>query len=89
MNATSTFIRPGIDHTAFGAFLDEVLHAREDRRRDELVAWAQETGKPLPMPSKVIVTLEDAGAVVDLETGWITWPNGVSILPDQVVMKKA
>jgi hypothetical protein len=41
------------------------------------------------MPSKVIVTLEDAGAVVDLDTGWIAWPNGVEILPDQVLMKRA
>lgn len=88
MNTVSTFLRPGIDHAAFSAFLDEVQAASKERRRGELVAWSQETGRPLPMPSKVIVTLEDAGAVVDLETGWITWPNGVEILPDRVVMKK-
>ena len=86
---TNTFLRPGIDHAAFGVFLDEVQEASQERRRSELVAWAQETGKPLPMPSKVIVTLEDAGAIVDLETGWIRWPNGVEILPDRVVMKRA
>lgn len=89
MNTTSTFLRPGIDHAAFSVFLDEVQAASEERRRGELTAWTQETAKPLPMPSKVIVTLEDAGAVVDLETGWIRWPNGVEILPDQVVMKRA
>lgn len=89
MNTTSTFLRPGIDHAAFSVFLDEVQAAREERRRGELVAWSQETGRPLPLPSKVIVTLEDAGAVVDLETGWIRWPNGVEILPERVVMMRA
>lgn len=89
MNTTSTFLRPGIDHAAFSGFLDEVQAAREERRRGELVAWSQETGRPLPLPSKVIVTLEDAGAVVDLETGWIRWPNGVEILPERVVMMRA
>jgi hypothetical protein len=89
MNTISTFLRPGIDHAAFSVFLDEVQAAREERRRHELVAWSRETGQPLPMPSKVIVTLEDAGAVVDLESGWIRWPNGVEVLPDRVVMKKA
>lgn len=89
MNTTSTFLRPGIDLAAFSVFLDEVQVASQERRRGELAAWSQETGTALPMPSKVIVTLEDAGAVVDLETGWIRWPNGVEILPDRVVMKRA
>lgn len=86
---TTTFLRPGIDHAAFSVFLDEVQAASQERRRGELVAWSQETGKPLPLPSKAIATLEDAGAMVDLETGWISWPNGVEILPERVVMKRA
>lgn len=79
MNATSTFLRPGIDVAAFDAFLIEVQESREARRRRELIDWAVETGRQLPMSPETIITFEDAGAVVDLETGWITFPNGIKV----------
>jgi len=79
MNTTSTFLRPGIDHAAFGAFLTQVQESREGRRRLELTDWALETGRQLPMSPEAILTFEDAGAVVDLETGWITFPNGIKV----------
>jgi hypothetical protein len=79
MNATSTFLRPGIDLAAFAAFLDEVQATREQRRLQELIDWSKESGKPLPMTPAAVLVFEDAGAVVDLETGWIAWPNGVKV----------
>lgn len=35
----------------------------------ELDAWAALTGQPLPMPARLIATMEAAGLVVDLMTG--------------------
>jgi len=29
----------------------------------------------------MVVTFEDAGAVVELDTGWIVWPSGVRCVP--------
>lgn len=41
----------------------------------DLRQWAAETGRSLPYPPQYIARLEMAGAVVDLETGAITWPQ--------------
>lgn len=79
MNTTSTFLRPGIDSAAFGAFLEEVHESRNGRRRTELCDWALETGRQLPMSPEAIMTFEDAGAVVALESGRITFPNGIMV----------
>lgn len=81
---TGTFLRPGIDFTAFAAFLEQVQGARNGRRRTELCDWALETGQMLPMSPDVITTFEDAGAVVDLDTGWITFPNGIKVYVEGV-----
>ena len=81
MNTNHRLIRPGIDFDAFGAYL-KAVHATEHRRRcDELNAHAAESGNPLPMTPAVILAFEDAGAVVDLVTGVISWPNGVRAAP--------
>jgi hypothetical protein len=40
-----------------------------NNRIEELEAWAQETGLPLPMPAEEIIYLEDQGMLVDLVTG--------------------
>jgi hypothetical protein len=91
----TTFIRPGIDYAAFDAYLTALYDAQAAReqqdadaqRRTELEAHVTETGLPLPLPANVIVQLEDAGAVVDLETGWITWPSGIRTAPvDSVIL---
>lgn len=81
---TSTFLRPGIDFTAFAAFLAQVQESHEGRRRTELCDWSLETGQMLPMSPDVITTFEDAGAVVDLDTGWITFPNGIKVYVEAV-----
>ena len=41
----------------------------------DLRQWAAETGRPLPYPPHHVAQLEMADAVVDLETGAITWPQ--------------
>jgi acetone carboxylase gamma subunit len=58
-------IRPGIDHDAFTRYLALVQHVVD-------------TGIPLPMSPSIILQFEDAGAVVDLETGHIDWPAAVA-----------
>jgi len=40
-----------------------------DTRAAELMVWEIETGQPLPMGIPEILAAEDAGLVVDLETG--------------------
>ena len=47
----------------------------------EIEAHAAESGIPLPMSADMVVTFEDAGAVVELDTGWIVWPSGVRCVP--------
>lgn len=42
-----------------------------DTRAGELLAWEVETGRTLPMPIPDILAAEDAGLIVDLETGEI------------------
>jgi hypothetical protein len=89
--SSNTFIRPGIDFEAFNAFLDQVRERMEARRREGLAAHAAATGLPLPMAPEVILSFEDAGAVVDLETGWITWPSGIrtAVVPAESVQVAA
>ena len=58
-----TTIRPGIEHEAFSRYL-------------ELVQHSVDTGVPLALSPAAIMALEDQGAIVDLETGAITWPGG-------------
>lgn len=72
-------IRPGIDFDAFEAHLQAVYVTEQQRRCSELQDQAAESGLPLPMSPEAILTFEDAGAVVDLVTGWITWPNGIKV----------
>ena len=42
-----------------------------DTRAGELLAWEVETGRPLPATVAEILALEDAGHVVDLDSGRI------------------
>lgn len=77
----TTVIRPGIDFDAFEAHLQAVYAGERQRRRDELQAQADESGIPLPMSPDMILTFEDAGAVVELDTGWISFPAGVRAAP--------
>lgn len=81
MNATSTFLRPGIDFDAFGAYLQAVYAGERQRRRDEIEAQAAESGIRLPMSPDMVLVFEDAGAVVDLISGLITFPSGVRATP--------
>ena len=59
---SSTTLRPGIDYEAFSRYL-------------ELVQHQVDTGVPLALTPAAIMMLEDQGAIVDLETGAITWPG--------------
>ena len=59
-------IRPGIDFDEFNRYLD-LLHCQD------------EMGTKLPISPVVIAKLEAAGAEVDLETGWIYWPDVVEV----------
>lgn len=43
-----------------------------DARHSELLAWECETGRQLPYSAEYILAAEDAGAVVDLDTGEVT-----------------
>lgn len=81
MDAQRRLIRPGIDFDAFEAHLQAVYAGERQRRRDEIEAQATESGIPLPMPADLVVTFEDAGAVVDLISGLITFPSGVRAIP--------
>lgn len=40
-----------------------------DTRIAELLEWAESEGRELPLRPETIIALEDAGAVVDLDTG--------------------
>ena len=81
VDAQSKFIRPGIDFEAFEAHLQAVHATDRQRRCDKMQEEAAESGIKLPMSPEMILTFEDAGAVVDLVTGLITWPNGVRAAP--------
>lgn len=81
MDAQRRHIRPGIDFDAFDAYLQAVYAGERQRRRDEIEAHAAESGIPLPMSADMVVTFEDAGAVVDLISGLITFPSGVRAIP--------
>ena len=59
-----TTLRPGIDYEAFARYL-------------ELIQHQVDTGIPLALSPMAIMALEDQGALVDLETGAITWPQEV------------
>lgn len=81
MNAQRRLIRPGIDFGAFEAHLQAVYAGERQRRCNELVAWSTESGIPLPMSPDMVIAFEDAGGVVDLVTGMITFPSGVRAAP--------
>jgi hypothetical protein len=69
MNAQQyAVIRPGIDYEIFARWL-------------EIVQQSIDGGFILSMPPAAIMALEDAGAVVDLRSGQIEWPNGVAAPP--------
>lgn len=78
---THEVIRPGIDFDAFEAHLQAVHATERQRRCDELQAWSAESGIPLPMSPGLVLFFEDAGAVVELDTGLISWPSGVRAKP--------
>ncbi len=59
-----TTLRPGIDYEAFARYLELIQHQAD-------------TGTPLALSPAAIMQLEDQGAIVDLETGAITWPQEV------------
>lgn len=59
-----TTLRPGIDYEAFSRYLELIQHQID-------------TGTPLALSPAAIMQLEDQGAIVDLETGAITWPQEV------------
>jgi hypothetical protein len=59
-----TTLRPGIDYEAFSRYLELIQHQAD-------------TGTPLALSPAAIMQLEDQGAIVDLETGAITWPQEV------------
>lgn len=59
-------IRPGIDFDEFSRYLDLLQHQNE-------------AGTQLPISPVVIAKLEAAGAEVDLDTGWVYWPNVVEV----------
>lgn len=81
MDAQRRLIRPGIDFDAFEAHLQAVYAGERRRRREEIEAQSVESGIPLPMSADMVVTFEDAGAVVDLISGMITFPSGVRAAP--------
>ena len=62
-SVSPTTLRPGIDYEAFSRYL-------------ELIQHQVDTGTPLALSPAAIMQLEDQGAIVDLETGAITWPAG-------------
>ena len=47
----------------------------------DLRQWKVETGRKLPHPAHHIADLETAGAVIDLETGAVTWPTPAEAVP--------
>ena len=47
----------------------------------DLRRWEAETGRTLPHPAHHIAELEMAGAIVDLETGAVTWPTPAEAVP--------
>lgn len=81
LDAKCRLIRPGIDFDAFESYLQAVYAGERQRRRSEIEAQAAESGIPLPMSADMVVTFEDAGAVVDLISGMITFPSGVRAAP--------
>lgn len=81
MDAQRRLIRPGIDFDAFEAHLQAVYAGERQRRRDEIAAQAAESGILLPMSPETVVMFEDAGAVVDLISGMITFPSGIRAVP--------
>lgn len=48
----------------------QIQNNRQHARAD-LIAWAQETGRPLPLDIDAILRLEEHGHVVDLNSGRI------------------
>lgn len=54
------------------------MSADFDRRAGEMLAWSAETGLPLPWSVAEIVAIEDAGHVVDMESGDILL-DGVTV----------
>lgn len=56
-----------------------------DTRAGELLAWSVETGLPLPMTVEEILRLEDAGHVVDLESGWVIAGGGAMAVEGTVI----
>ena len=59
-----------------------------DARAGELLAWSAATGLQLPLSVPEILALEDAGHVVDLETG-IVLVDAVSVRIGATVIGEA
>ena len=47
----------------------------------DLQEWEAETGRTLPYLAHRIAELEMAGAIVDLETGAVSWPSKAEAVP--------
>ena len=62
-----------------GIAADQIAQALEEWRAD-LRAWAELTGRPLPMPADQIIALELRGHVVDLYTGEATKPQDPPVI---------
>jgi len=56
-----------------------------DPRVQELLDWCAEQDRPLPMAIAEILELEDAGCMVDLETGRVQLATIDAILPGATV----
>lgn len=56
-----------------------------DTRAGELLAWSAETGLPLPLPIEEILQIEDAGHVVDLESGGVIVDGGAMLVEGTVI----
>ena len=60
-----------------------------DPRVQELLDWCAEQDRPLPMSIAEILELEDAGCMVDLDTGDVQLATIDAILPGSTVPFKA
>lgn len=56
-----------------------------DSRVQELLEWVAQQDRPLPMPIAEILELEDAGCMVDLETGQVQLATIDAIFPGATV----
>lgn len=56
-----------------------------DPRVQELLEWVAQQDRPLPMPIAEILAFEDAGCMVDLETGQLQLATIDAIFPGATI----